>query len=299
LASTSELSLTTLEDIAKRIRRHILNMTAAANSGHVGGSLSAVEIFVALYFRIRRHDPNRPDWPDRDRLVLSKGHATPIIYATLAEAGYFSVDELMTFRKLGSRLQGHVTMGTPPGVENTAGSLGQGFSFGIGQALAARLDERDYRVYCVLGDGELNEGSIWEGAMSASHYRLDNLTAVVDRNHIQNDGFGDEALIPPDERNQHWGGWVREDGHTANIMSLEPLADKWQAFGWHVQEANGHDIAALTEALKQAKAVKGQPAVVIAHTTKGKGVSFTENNPAYHGRAPTPEQLEQALREIG
>jgi transketolase len=217
----------------------------------------------------------------------------------LAEAGYFPTEELQTFRQLGTRLQGHVTTGTPPGIENTAGSLGQGFPFGIGQALAARMDGRDYRVYCVLGDGELNEGSVWEAAMSASHYRLDNLTAIVDRNHIQNDGFGDEALLPPDQREEHVGAWVRADGHTANIMSLEPLADKWRAFGWHVQEVDGHDVVALIEALNTAKSTKGQPSVIIAHTTKGKGVSFMENNPAFHGRAPTPEQLEQALREIG
>lgn len=281
------------------MRRDIVKMTAAANSGHPGGSLSAVEIFVALYFGVARHDPQRPDWPDRDRIILSKGHATPVIYSALAEAGYFSVDELETFRSLGSRLQGHVTTGTPPGIENTAGSLGQGLPFGIGQALAARMDNKDYHVYCVLGDGELNEGSVWEAAMTASQYHLDNVTAIVDRNHIQNDGFGDETLIPENLRGEHIGGWVGSDGHTVNIMSIEPLADKWRAFGWDVREVDGHDVMALIKALDEAKAVRGTPTVIIAHTTKGKGVSFMENNPAFHGRAPSPEQLEQALREIG
>ncbi|MFQ5878655.1 MAG: transketolase [Dehalococcoidia bacterium] len=187
---------------------------------------------------------------------------------------------------------------TPPGVEMTAGSLGQGLSYAIGQCLAARLDGRAYRVYCLLGDGELDEGQVWEAAMCAAHYRLDNLTAIVDRNRIQNDGFGDARHIPPEERPQRPGGWVSQDGYTVNIMSLEPLAEKWRAFGWDVQEVDGHDIAALVRALAAAQAVTGQPSVIIAHTTKGKGVSFMEDNPAFHGKAPTAEQLEQALQEL-
>ena len=295
------MQTSTIEDLqgaAKTIRRHIVRMIAAAGSGHPGGSLSAVEILVALYQRVLRHDPAHPDWPDRDRFILSKAHAVPVLYAVLAEQGYFPVEELMTLRQLGSRLQGHSTAGSPPGVEMTGGSLGHGLSYAIGQALAARLDGRDYRVYCLLGDGELNEGQVWEAAMSAAHYRLDNLTAIVDRNRIQNDGFGDYARLPESDRRPQPGGWVRPDGYTVNIMSLEPLAEKWQAFGWHTREVDGHDLEQIIDALMEARSVKGKPSVIIAHTVKGKGVSFMENNPSFHGRAPSPEQLQQALAEL-
>lgn len=298
LPSSDGPALAELKAIARRLRRHIVAMTAAASSGHPGGSLSAVEILVALHWSILRHNPRDPGWPDRDRFILSKGHATPVLYSALAERGYFPTEELVTFRRLGSRLQGHTVVGCPPGVEMTAGSLGQGLSYAIGQCLAARLDGRSYRVYCLLGDGELDEGQVWEAAMCAAHYRLDNLTAIVDRNHIQNDGFGDDLHIPQAERPQRPGGWVAPQGYTVNIMSLEPLAEKWRAFGWHVLEADGHDLAALIAALREAQGVRGRPSVVIAHTVKGKGVSYMENNPAFHGKAPTQEQLEQALREL-
>jgi transketolase len=273
-------------------------MIFAAQSGHPGGSLSAVEILAALYLRVMRHDPERPDWPDRDRFVLSKAHSVPVLYAFLAECGYFPAEELMTFRRINSRLQGHSKVNSVPGVEMSGGSLGQGLSYSIGQCLAARLDGRDYRVYCLLGDGELDEGQVWEAAMAAAHHQVSNLTAIVDRNHVQNDGFGDYERVSVDGRPVP-GGWVRPDGHTVNIMNLEPLADKWRAFGWRVQEVDGHDVHALVEALERAKGSLGGPSVIIAHTVKGKGVSFMENNPAFHGKAPNPEERERALAEIG
>lgn len=280
----------TIEDIeaaAKRIRRHIVKMIAAAGSGHPGGSLSAVEILCALYFRILRHNPAQPLWPDRDRFVLSKGHAAPALYAVLAECGYLPIEELMTLRKLGSRLQGHTfsycppgsndlstCVQSPPGIEASAGSLAQGLSFAIGQALAARLDKRDYRVYCLLGDGELDEGQVWEAAMAAAHHGVDNLVAVVDRNRLQNDGFVDD------------------------IMRTDPLDAKWRSFGWNVAQVDGHNLRELIAALERAKTVKGKPGVIIAHTVKGKGVNFMENNPEFHGRAPTKEEEARALVEL-
>jgi len=273
-------------------------MTAAAGCGHPGGSLSCVEILVALYCRVLRHDPHNPAWPDRDRFILSKGHAAPAHYAVLAECGYLPVDELITLRKLGSRLQGHSVVGSPPGIEMTSGSLGMGLSFSLGQVLAARLDGRSYRVYCLLSDGDLNEGQTWEAAMACAHHRADNLTAIVDYNRIQNDGFSDYSRYEDKSRPQRIGGWVNEEGHTVNIMGLQPLEEKWRAFGWQVLEADGHDLGALIEVLEKAQAVKGRPTLVIAHTVKGKGVSFMENNPAFHGKAPTPEQAEQALEEL-
>jgi len=287
-----------LAQVAKAVRRHIVRMIAEAGSGHPGGSLSCVEILVALYWRILRHNPRDPYWPDRDRFILSKGHAAPALYAVLAQQGYFPLEELWTLRKLGSRLHGHTVMGSPPGVEMTAGSLGQGLSFSLGQALAARLDGRGYRVYCLLGDGECDEGQVWEAAMACAHYQVDNLTAIIDYNRIQNDGFSDYSRYPGQPRPSP-GGWVDpERSQTVNIMSLEPLGEKWRAFGWHVLEADGHDLAQLIAALEEAKMRRGRPTVIIAHTVKGKGVSFMENNPAFHGRAPTPEQAEQALREL-
>jgi len=263
-----------IEAATRRIRRHIITMLAAAGSGHPGGSLSAVEILCALYLRILRHNAQDPAWPDRDRFILSKGHGVPVLYAVLAECGYLPVEELTTLRQVDTRLQGHPLAGSPPGVEMSAGSLGQGLSYSIGQALAARLDGRDYRVYCLLGDGELDEGQVWEAAMAAAHYSLDNLTAIVDRNRIQNDDFCE------------------------NVMRTDPLPDKWQAFGWHVQEVDGHDLSQVIEALDKARVVRGRPSIVIAHTVKGKGVSFMENNPEWHGKAPTPEQAERALAEL-
>ena len=259
---------------ARRVRRHILTMTAEANSGHPGGSLSAVETVTALYFRVMRHRPQETSWPDRDRFILSKAHACPVLYAALAEAGYFPIEELMTFRKVNSRLQGHAHIKTP-GVEMSGGSLGQGLSFGVGTALAARLDGRPSRTYVLLGDGECDEGQIWEAAMSASHYQLDNLVAIVDRNRIQNDRWTDE------------------------VMQLEPLPDKWRAFGWNTLEIDGHRQSDILGALAEADGTKGRPTVIIAHTVKGKGVSFMENNADFHGKAPDAEQLARALAEIG
>ncbi|MFA5367255.1 MAG: transketolase [Dehalococcoidia bacterium] len=259
---------------AKTLRRHIIKMIAASQSGHPGGSLSAVEIISALYFNVLRHDPKNPEWPDRDRFVLSKGHAAPALYAALAECGYFPVDELATLRKMDSRMQGHCEVGTTPGVEMSTGPLGQGLSFGVGCALAARLDERDSRVYVLLGDGELNEGQVWEAAMAAAHFKIDNLVAIVDRNSIQLDGW------------------------TYDIMETEPLAQKWRAFGWRVSDVAGHDIDQLLTALEKAKTIKGKPTVIIARTIKGKGVSFMENNPDFHGKAPSQEQTGQALKEL-
>jgi transketolase len=262
-----------LKAIAKNIRKNIIKMTLAAGSGHPGGSLSAVEIVTALYFRVLRHDPKDRYWPDRDRFILSKAHACPVLYAALAEAGYFPKEDLMTFRKIGSHLQGHAHIKTP-GVEMSGGSLGQGLSFGIGTALAARLDRRPTRAYVLLGDGECDEGQVWEAAMSAAHHKVDNLVAIVDRNGIQND---------------------RE---TWKVVELEPLAAKWEAFGWHTLEVDGHDLQQVLGALDEACHTVGKPTAIIARTTKGKGVSFMENNPEFHGKAPNKEQAEWALREI-
>jgi transketolase len=289
-----------LKEIARRVRRDILRMTNQVNSGHPGGSLSSVEILVALYFRVMRHNPQDPLWPDRDRFIMSKGHATPVAYAAIAEAGYIPVDELMTFRRLGSRLQGHVVMNNPPGIEMSAGALGMGLSFALGQALAGRLDGRDYHVYCLISDGDSQEGQTWEAIMASGHHKADNLTAIVDRNHIQNDGYSDYKRYPgngdaPDVP----GGWVMEDGHTANIMDLEPFEEKWKAFGWKTWHVDGHDFEKLIATLEEARAHRGQPTVLICETTKGKGVSFMENNPDFHGKAPSGDQLKQALEELG
>ncbi len=230
---------------------------------------------------------------------MSKGHASPLMYAALAEAGYFPTDELLTFRKLGSRLQGHNIIGVPPGVEMSAGALGMGLSFSLGHVLAGRMDGRDYRVYCLLSDGDCNEGQTWEAAAAASHHKADNLIAIVDYNHIQNDGFSDYARFDSEDgRREKPGGWVGSDGHTVNILSLQPLPDRWRAFGWHAQEVDGHDFDQIIAALEKAGEHRGQPSVVICQTTKGKGVSFMENNPAFHGKAPSREQMEQALQEL-
>jgi len=270
----SSLSIKEMEEIAKRLRRHIITMTGKAGSGHPGGSLSAVEIVTTLYFRLLRHKPSDPQWCDRDRFILSKGHAAPLLYAALAECGYFPVDELSTLRQLDSRLQGHTDRTVTPGVEMSAGALGQGLSFAIGIALAGRLNSQSYRAYVLLGDGECDEGQIWEGAMAAAHFKMDNLTAIVDNNGQQIDG------------------WNRD------VMNLDPFNKKWQAFGWHVIEVDGHDFTQLIDAFNQAKQVKGQPTVIIAHTIKGKGVSFMENNPDFHGKAPNAEEVAIALKEL-
>jgi len=300
LPQTDIKSSDELKAIARRIRRNIVQMVASANSGHPGGSLSSADIVTAIYFGVLRHDPKNPLWPGRDRFVVSKGHATPMIYAALAEAGYFPMDDLKTFRKLGGKLQGHTVMQKPPGVEMSAGALGMGLSFSLGCALAGKLDKRDYHVYCLLGDGDCQEGQTWEAAMAAAHHKADNLTAVIDRNHIQNDGFSDYLRFQASngDRPERPGGWVMEDGHTANIMNNEPFEDKWKAFGWRTWHIDGHDFNAIIGALNEARAHTGQPTAVICETTKGKGVSYMENNPDFHGKAPSPEQLEQALKEL-
>ncbi len=269
-----DLSIPELEKMAKQLRRDVITMIATAGSGHPGGSLSAADIVTALYFKVMRHDPKNPQWTDRDRFVLSKGHAAPILYAALAECGYFPVAELSTLRKLGSRLQGHTDRTLTPGVEMSAGSLGQGLSYGIGMALSGKLDKRDYRVYVLIGDGECDEGQVWEAAMFAPHHRMDNITAIVDHNDLQ------------------------LDGRVCDIMGLEPLTDKWRAFNWNVLEINGHDMGEILKALKKAGEVKGKPTVIIAHTVKGKGVSFMEGNVDFHGKAPNPRETEQALKEL-
>ncbi len=270
-----ELSVEEMAAIAKQLRRHIVRMTGKAGSGHPGGSLSAADIITALYFRVLRHDPANPRWADRDRFILSKGHAAPALYAALVESGYLNACELDTLRTVGSCLQGHCDATTTTGVEMSSGSLGQGLSFGVGVALAGRLDRKDYRVYVLLGDGECDEGQVWEAAMAAAHYKVDSLVAIVDHNEQQIDG------------------WNKD------VMNLEPLPDKWQAFGWHVLEVNGHDLTRLIEALEAAKRVKGRPTAIIAHTIKGKGVSFMESNIGFHGTAPTPEEVRRALEELG
>lgn len=260
--------------MARTVRRHIIEMTAAAASGHPGGSLSSVEILTALYFRVLRYRPAELDWPERDRFVLSKGHAAPLLYSVLAEVGCLGTDELCTLRQIDSRLQGHPDKSCTPGLETTSGSLGQGLSIGIGMALAGRLDARDYRVYVLMGDGECDEGQIWEAAMAAAHFKLDNLVGIVDNNGLQ------------------------IDGPNKVVMNLEPLPDKWRSFGWNVIEIDGHDFGQILAAFEQAGKAKGQPSVIIARTVKGKGVSFMENVVDFHGKAPTKEEAERALKEL-
>lgn len=264
-----------LTAVAKRMRRHIIAMVTEAASGHPGGSLSAVEIVAALYFKIMKVDYTRPHWPERDLFVLSKGHASPVLYAALAERGYFDKEELLSFRKLGSRLQGHPDRKLTPGVDMTTGSLGQGLSAANGMALAAKLDKQDQRwVYVLVGDGEVQEGQVWEAAMTAAHYNLDNVIAFVDYNNLQIDGY------------------------VSDVKDVAPLKDKFEAFGWHVQEIDGHDFGQIFAAVDIAQAAKGKPSVIIARTIKGKGVSFMENQAAWHGSAPSREQAQQALSEL-
>jgi len=264
-----------LEAIAVKLRKHVINMTCAAASGHPGGSLSAADIVTILYFHQLKQDPKKPAWPERDRFVMSKGHAAPILYAALAESGYFPVSYLKTLRQLGSSLQGHVDMLSLPGIEMSTGSLGQGLSAANGMALANRLDKKDARIYCLMGDGECQEGQIWEAAMTSAHYKLDNLTAFVDHNKFQIDG--------PVEK----------------IKNLAPFADKWQAFGWKVICCDGHNMAELADSLEKAVQTKGKPTVIIANTVKGKGVSFMEEHPLdYHGKAPSDDEEKRAIAEL-
>jgi len=268
-----------LEAIARACRVQIIRMLTHAGSGHPGGSLSVIDTLVAIMFGRLRHDPARPDWPDRDRIVLSKGHAVPALYATMAKAGYFPEERLVTLRKLGSPLQGHPDRTALPGVEAATGSLGEGLSVALGMALGLRLSRSAARVYCILGDGEIQEGQVWEAAMSAPklgqpEHPLDNLTVILDYNKIQLDDF------------------------VARILDLEPVVAKWQSFGWPVIEIDGHSMEQLGKALDQAEATKGRPTLVVAHTVKGKGVSFMENNPEWHGKSPKPAEAVAAIREI-
>jgi len=268
------LDIKSMEERAKVIRRHVVRMLARAGSGHPGSSLSTVDLLVALFYNKLKHNPQQPAWPDRDRFVLSKGHGCPALYAVLAEKGYFGIDKLDTLRQFGSILQGHPCMKTTPGIEISGGSLGQGLSVGLGIALAAKLDKKDYRTYVMLGDGEIEEGQVWEAAMAASHYKADNLCAIIDQNGLQIDGFIHE------------------------IMSSYPIPDKWRGFGWHVIEINGHDYKAISSAYDEAEKIKGRPTVIVAKTIKGKGVSFMENQVDWHGKAPTKEEAERALAEL-
>lgn len=262
-----------LKLIAKEIRKQSLIMTNRAGSGHPGGSLSCAEIMAVLFFYKMKYNPKEPKWAERDRFVLSKGHATPALYAAMAEAEFFPKEELETYRRTNSRLQGHASIYTP-GIDICTGSLGQGLSVGNGMALAGKLDGKDYNVYIILGDGELQEGQVWEAAKSASHYKLDNAIAIVDRNGLQ------------------------ENGPTETLMRIEPLADKFHAFGWHTIEVDGHNVQELMNALDLATRIKGKPKIIIAKTVKGKGVSFMENVASWHGKAPNDEQLKQALDEV-
>ncbi|MGG7060058.1 transketolase [Clostridium tertium] len=264
-----------LKSIAKTVRKDIVSMLTESCSGHPGGSLSAADILTTLYFGEMNINPENPKDENRDRFVLSKGHAAPVLYSVLARRGYFPVEELNTLRKIGSRLQGHPSMKCLPGVDMSTGSLGQGISSAVGMALAGKLDNKEYRVYTLLGDGELEEGQVWEAAMSAAHYKLDNLTAFVDFNGLQ------------------------IDGDITKVMNPSPIDKKFEAFGWNVLVIDGHDIEEIQDAIEKAKRFKGKPTVVVCNTVKGKGVSFMENQASWHGTAPSKEQCEQALAEIG
>lgn len=268
-----EKKIKLLKSKANSIRKLIIEMLSEAKSGHPGGSLSAAEIIACLYFEIMRYDSKNPDWSQRDRFHLSKGHCCPALYAALALCGYFPLEELMKLRKLGSLLQGHPDKRTP-GIEVASGSLGQGLSVALGMALACRIDKNDSRVYCLMGDGEIQEGNIWEAAMAAAHYKVDNLCGIVDYNRFQ------------------------IDGRTEEIMSIEPLVNKWESFGWHVIQSDGHNVEELLEAFAKTKTVKSKPSVIIAHTVKGKGVSFMEHVVDFHGRAPSDKEKEVALKEL-
>jgi transketolase len=269
-----EVDLGKLRGIAAHTRANIIEMITEAGSGHPGGSLSAVEIVTALYFHTLRHRPAEPHWPGRDRFVISKGHGVPVVYATLAAAGYLDEAELLTLRKIDSRLQGHPDRVRLPGIEAATGSLGQGLSVAVGMALASRLDGNAYRVYCLLGDGECQAGQVWEAAMTAGKYQLDNLTAIVDYNKVQ------------------------LDGPVPEIMDLEPLRAKWEAFNWAPQVIEGNDMGAVVAALDASATTRGRPSVIVAHTTKGKGVSFMEGRYQWHGKAPTREEAIRALAEL-
>jgi len=263
-----------LENIANKLRLHVVEMTYAACSGHPGGSLSAADMIAALYFKFMRHDPKNPDWDGRDRFVLSKGHVAPVLYAALAECGYFPIDDLPTLRQVGSKLQGHPVRGKVPGVEMSTGSLGQGLSMACGIALAGKMDGKDYKTICMLGDGELQEGQNWEAAMFAHQAGLTNLIAIVDRNRLQ------------------------ITGDTEGAVGLEPLPEKWKSFGWNAIIIDGHNMRQILEALDKAANAKARPTVIIMKTVKGKGVSFMENNAGFHGKACNDEEQAKAVAEL-
>ena len=263
-----------LREHAKELRREIVKMLTEAGSGHTGGSLSAADIVAALYFYKMRHRPEEPEWGERDRFVLSKGHAAPVLYAALALSGYFDRELLKTLRRIDSPLQGHPSSKMLKGVEISTGSLGQGLSIANGMAMGLRMNGLDSRVYCLLGDGELQEGQVWEAAMTAVHYGIDNLCAIVDNNGLQIDGF------------------------CCDVMKIEPITEKWKAFGWHVMDIDGHAMEQIVDALDEAARVKGRPSVIVARTVKGKGVSFFEGKAEYHGVAPTKEERDRALEEL-
>jgi transketolase len=270
-----EYNLHHLVRISKNIREEVIKSLALAGSGHLGGSLGLADVFTVLYFHILNHKADNPNWNDRDRVILSIGHVAPVLYATLANANYFSRDELKTLRKLGSRLQGHPGRDHGlPGLELSAGSLGQGLSVAVGMALSAKIDKSSWRVFSIHGDGELQEGSIWEAAMSASHYKLDNLTAIVDRNFCQ------------------------IDGTTNKVMEIEPLKEKWEAFGWQVYECNGNSIEQLINTIESSNKFKGKPKVIIAKTRMGCGVQSIENDYHWHGKAPNNEEAVRFLAEL-
>ncbi len=264
-----------LKEVSSQIRKDIINMISEAGSGHPGGSLSAADILAVLYFKKMNIDPNNPKWEDRDKFILSKGHAAPVLYSTLARRGYFASDELIKLRQIDSMLQGHPDMKGTPGVEMSTGSLGQGFSSSIGMALAAKLDNKKSRIYVLLGDGELNEGIVWEAAMSAAHYKLDNLTTILDFNGLQIDGTNEE------------------------VMGIKPIDEKFKSFGWNVIEIDGHSFDEIINSLNEAEKIEGKPTIIIAKTIKGKGVSFMENEVGWHGNAPKAEERDIALKELG
>src|SRR5271165_5295861 len=270
-----EYTIDQLRDAANLMRGYDMVALCAAGSGHAGGTLSIMDITAALYLHAARHDPANPNWPDRDRIVWSAGHKAPSLYLGLAFAGFCPLDDVVTLRKLGSPFQGHPHWLKLPGVEVSTGSLGQGLSISVGMALAARLDGKGHKVFCLMGDGEQQEGQVWEAAMEAGHFHLDNLIAVIDCNRLQIDG------------------WVKD------VMEVEPLADKYLSFGWEVLRIDGHDMSQIVDAFEQAREVTGRPVVILADTVKGKGVSFMENQPGWHGKAPNREELTAALADLG
>ena len=274
MPAQKQYTINQLQDIANQIREDIIKMLAQAGSGHSAGALGMADVFTALYFVILNHDPKNPKMPDRDRLVLSNGHICPALYATLAHAGYFKKQELLTLRQLGTRLQGHPNYLDLPGLETSSGPLGQGISQAVGMSLAGKMDNQRHEIYCLMGDGELNEGQCWEAFMFAAKHKLHNLTVIIDRNNIQ------------------------IDGHTEDIMPLEPLRQKLEAFNWHVLEVDGHNIEDVIDACHSAKAIFEKPVAIIAHTIPGQGVDFMEFKPAWHGKTPDPKEAKEALKDI-